>query len=1058
MREVDAWAEYRDRVEREHPNYARARFRHEIEDLLGKLKALDGEIADLVRPLSSAEFATLSGVLDLIRRQQAAAVGIGPDRESPQWYSEFVAALGAGKVDFGRWASAERLASLVIISDRIIGLRQVAPQPPGPAPWPPATPDAGEVRDPAIVAAAEPLFHRFGATIGQVAPGTADPGVDAELEGLLADMRALGERTRPGTLDRADSDTRIGWVLNQLGRSAAFQGNGHAATGWDAQAVDVWRSLGDEDEVADCLQRSALAVLASDGDVDRALELMLAELDRQPPGPSVFRARLLAQIASVLANAGDSFDAATRISEAATALAALGFADPTGRSADQAADAWIADGRTGGRTQATLSTVTILWASITQTRIDLPPADRARSGTDASEAMLTRTLSDLARLANRLGTEAGAATARIDTDVQALMVPLTPAPGRVHAVPAPAPEPGPGADPLGPAPDVLAEGRRIADALIHLRERWDVTEDRPGLEAILVEAGELEQAATAARLPALAATAALLRGDTLSWLKRNDEAAEVLTTACENLEQSVGIGDSERRTLLVRLLIRTAMALTMHGDFAASSAAAEKGIAIAEFDRGKASSPYLQDSYLRERRRLYDAGVFAAYKLDDRDLLLRRAELAKARGSLGWLAGAQAPDPEAGAADLEAEFRALAADGDPAAKARRGILWTRLMAQQARRHGTATLAPFSLSAVQARLGPQDAVVYHYWLTHTTLLIVTIDHREVAVEKVDLADRRDDLAEMAADLAALSGQVGWLNQEIPPLGRRLMPQEGAPLLAGKRRLLISPQGFLHQLPFHAFDWEGESLISRFAVSYIPNLTTLLAERDAPAPHRAVFGLAISTFPTGDPLELAPAELAAVTAAYDGTGTKVTTLLEGAATRERLNGLGASGQLRDFGVLHFATHGHSGSSEDPYSARLRLVDGQVDGLDISQWGLGAELVVLSACQVGQRAISGRSEAPPSGDGQGEVLFGDEMFGLPAAFFSAGAHEVLGGLWPVKDEAALAIMPALHQYLASGQPCDEALAHAVDAYRKQTPDIYKWAPLKLVSIGRSAGTMKP
>jgi hypothetical protein len=73
--------------------------------------------------------------------------------------------------------------------------------------------------------------------------------------------------------------------------------------------------------------------------------------------------------------------------------------------------------------------------------------------------------------------------------------------------------------------------------------------------------------------------------------------------------------------------------------------------------------------------------------------------------------------------------------------------------------------------------------------------------------------------------------------------------------------------------------------------------------------------------------------------------------------------------------------------------------------------------SACQVGQRAISGRSAAPQSGD---EALFGDEMFGLPAAFFSAGAREVLGGLWPVNDQAALAIMPGLHEHLADGLPC--------------------------------------
>jgi CHAT domain-containing protein len=1048
VNEIDGWAEYRARVEREHPNYARAVSRREIEELLAKLKAIDKQVADLVRPLSPQRYATLSGVLDLIRRQQATAVGIESERDYPRWYSEFIAALGAGTVDFDAWAQAERLGSIAFIADRMTGLRQVAPQPQEPLP----APGPGEVRDPAITAAAEPHFQRFRAIIGRVAPGKAGPDVDAELEALLADERALAARTRPGSPDRADCDFRIGSVLNQLGRSAAFQGN-RTAPGWFAQAADVWRSLGHQDQVADSLQRFALAVLASDGDVDQALELMLGELDRQPGEPAVFQARLLAQIASILASAGDSFDAATRIGEAAAVLDALGFADPTAAGAERAFAGWMAAGRLGERTQATLSAVTSLWASIIGTRVQLPPADRARSGTDATDVVLTTTLSQLSALARRLGQEASAAAARVDNDVEALLQPAAP---------------DPASGPAAHAPGALDE-ERIAQDLSRLRERYDVTEDVPGLNAILAEAATLEQEATAARLPALAVAAALLRGDGLSWLKRNQECARVLTAACENLEKATGIADSERRALLVQLFMRTTMAYAMHGDFVASSAAAEKGIVIAELDRGKASSPYLQDSYLRERRRLYDAGVFAAFKLDDRDLLLRRAELAKARGSLGWLAaeaGVTAePDPVAPsplAPDLESEFRALSArsDGDPAAAARRRILWTRLMAQQARRHEVAALEPFSVAAVQARLGPRDAVIYHYWLSQAVLLIITIDHLNTAVERIDLTSRRDDLAEMATSLAALDTEVGWLEDEIPPLGRLLLPsRQGAALLAGKRRLLISPQGFLHQLPFHAFDWDGEPLISRFAVSYIPNLTTLLAERAAPARNAGVFGLAISRFAAARPLISAPAELAGVAAAYDGTPVRVTTLGEGAATRARLDGLGASGRLRDLGVLHFATHGQSGSADDPFSARLLLADGHVDGLDISQWDLGAELVVLSACQVGQRAISGRTEAARPADGHGgEALFGDEMFGLPAAFFSAGAREVLGGLWPVNDKAALAIMPALHKHLASGLPSDVALALAVNAYREQAPGIYKWASLKLVSIARPAPATKP
>ena len=88
------------------------------------------------------------------------------------------------------------------------------------------------------------------------------------------------------------------------------------------------------------------------------------------------------------------------------------------------------------------------------------------------------------------------------------------------------------------------------------------------------------------------------------------------------------------------------------------------------------------------------------------------------------------------------------------------------MAQQARRHRTAALEPFSLSAVQARLGPSGAIVYHYWLSHTVLVIVTIDNRDTVAEMVDLGDRWDDLAEMVAVLPPLEGKAKRLNKRDP----------------------------------------------------------------------------------------------------------------------------------------------------------------------------------------------------------------------------------------------------------------------------------------------------
>src|SRR5258708_27795168 len=83
--------------------------------------------------------------------------------------------------------------------------------------------------------------------------------------------------------------------------------------------------------------------------------------------------------------------------------------------------------------------------------------------------------------------------------------------------------------------------------------------------------------------------------------------------------------------------------------------------------------------------------------------------------------------------------------------------------------------------------------------------------------------------------------------------------------------------------------------------------------------------------------------------------------------------------------------------------------LDGLEIARLRLSAETVVLSACCSGQRPISRRGM---------QELPGDELFGLQAAFFRAGARRILGTLWPVASQVARQISTSFHSQLASGK----------------------------------------
>jgi tetratricopeptide (TPR) repeat protein len=148
-------------------------------------------------------------------------------------------------------------------------------------------------------------------------------------------------------------------------------------------------------------------------------------------------------------------------------------------------------------------------------------------------------------------------------------------------------------------------------------------------------------------------------------------------------------------------------------------------------------------------------------------------------------------------------------------------------------------------------------------------------------------------------------------------------------------------------------------------------------------------------------------------------KATLLLDSDASEQRLDELAAAGKLKDFRLLHFATHG----SVDPVSAahsalelardRLpgpeeqaklaaagkKVLTGRLSVASIAaDWQLDADLVTLSACE---------TALGPEGGGEGLLGFAQVLLGK-------GARGLVLSLWKVDDTATALLMTRFYQNL--------------------------------------------
>lgn len=291
------------------------------------------------------------------------------------------------------------------------------------------------------------------------------------------------------------------------------------------------------------------------------------------------------------------------------------------------------------------------------------------------------------------------------------------------------------------------------------------------------------------------------------------------------------------------------------------------------------------------------------------------------------------------------------------------------------------------------------------------------------------------------------------EKTATLGKTLLGQVADRLR--DQRLLIVPDGILHEVPFAALTVEpgGAPLLANHEVVLAPSasaIAVLRGEQARRTPAPGSLGLvADPVYGPADPRLRSPAppdpsqktlprlvqarkEAEFIVSLLPPAAQRVA-LFDFAAERKAILG----GALANSRIVHFATHAEV-DPEHPELSNLvltlvdaegRPLDGRLYAYEIRDLHLSANMVVLSACSTGV----------------GRELRGEGPLALSRAFLEAGAARVVVSLWDVQDDATAELMRRFYQsHLTEGQPPARALRQA-QLSMSQDPrwsDPYYWA----------------
>jgi len=319
-----------------------------------------------------------------------------------------------------------------------------------------------------------------------------------------------------------------------------------------------------------------------------------------------------------------------------------------------------------------------------------------------------------------------------------------------------------------------------------------------------------------------------------------------------------------------------------------------------------------------------------------------------------------------------------------------------------------TLPPVAANDVTSHL-PREAALVEWLVTAEKTYAFVIAGGTIEVRAIDVT--RDDLARRAESFRTLlAGRRPDFRKPARELHQTLIAPI-ADLLAKRRSWILVPDGPLWNLPFQALlDRHGTYLAEKAAIVYAPSIAAWM-EMSREAETASLDGrrdlLAFgnpTTTPDAAGVEGSRGTLASLpeaetevksAARFYGAGSAV--YLRDQATEERFKA-----DASRYRVLHVAGHGVLNDASPMHSYLLlasgagKTEDGYLEAGELMQMDLGAELVVLSACDTAR----------------GSYAAGEGIIGFSWALFAARCRTQVVSQWKVDSAATSVLMRNFHR----------------------------------------------